>query len=144
MALATVVASCHISTPYSHYESVPTAGWEKNDTISFGVPPIATAGKYKEEVGLRVSGDYPFMSLTLIVEQTVIPTFQTRRDTLSCLLVDKEANQLGRGVTRFQHRFHLTTLALNEGDSLHIDIRHNMKREMLPGVSDVGITLSEE
>jgi hypothetical protein len=35
-------------------------------------------------------------------------------------------------------------LQLQEGDSLHVVVRHNMKREILPGIFDVGIKLLKE
>ena len=50
----------------------------------------------------------------------------------------------GHGISTYQYNFHLTTLTLNEGDSLHIAVRHNMKREILPGISDIGIRLSQQ
>ena len=28
---------------------------------------------------------------------------------------------------------------MNQGDSIHITVRHDMKREILPGVSDIGV-----
>ena len=30
-------------------------------------------------------------------------------------------------------------MEIEQGDSLRINIRHNMKREILPGIADVGI-----
>jgi hypothetical protein len=34
-------------------------------------------------------------------------------------------------------------MMLNKGDSLEIKIRHDMKREILPGISDIGIMLNK-
>ena len=115
---------------------------------------MKAGGDYIEEVGLRISSDYPFTGLNLIVEQTVASgeknrtlvertdLVQERSDTLSCNLVDQQGRAKGRGISHYQYLFHLTTLEINEGDMLYVAIRHDMKREILPGIADIGVKLS--
>ena len=141
--LLTCVA-CDHKTVYSQYESVAISGWEKNDMLSFSTPPIQQTGDFQEKIGLRISGLYPFMGLTLIIDQTKLPSMETERDTLNCDLIDHNGNAKGPGISNYQYEIALKTIALNEGESLHIDIRHDMKREILPGVSDVGIILTRK
>ena len=136
------MAGCDRQTVYNHYEHTPVAGWEKNDTLSFLTDALPRDGRYIEEVGLRINGNYPFMGLSLIVEQSVLPSGATRSDTLNCQLIDQQGRALGRGVSHYQYLFHLTTLPLRRGQRLHVAIRHDMKREILPGISDVGLRLS--
>ena len=138
---ATAMTACIDEVAYDHYEHTPLSGWEKNDTLSFIVPPMTSSGNYTEELGLSISGNYPFLGLTLVTEQTIMPSMETRRDTLNCDLIDKHGNNKGSGVSQYQYLFHLTTLRLKEGESMHIAIRHDMKREILPGICDVGVTL---
>ncbi len=137
-----LVMACQLDTVYNHYEHTPLSGWERNDTLTYHVGPILRDGQYREEIGLRISGDYPFTGLNLVVEQRVFPTGDMRRDTLSCIVVDQQGNAKGRGVSHYQYLFHLTTLSLHKDDRLYIAIRHDMKREILPGISDVGVKLS--
>ena len=143
---------CKGRTVYNHYEHTPIAGWEKNDTLSFRIGPVAATGEYVEEIGLRISADYPFTGLNLIVEQTLTecgkkPIMQEdrrteRSDTLTCSLIDQQGRAKGRGISHYQYLFHLTTLKINEGDMLYVAIRHDMKREILPGIADIGVKLS--
>ncbi|MFQ9996553.1 MAG: gliding motility lipoprotein GldH, partial [Hoylesella buccalis] len=42
-----------------------------------------------------------------------------------------------------QYAFDITSMDLHEGDSLHISVRHDMKREILPGISNVGVSLTK-
>ena len=35
-------------------------------------------------------------------------------------------------------------MKLNKGDSIHLCISHNMKREIMPGIADVGICLKQK
>lgn len=93
------------------------------------------------EMGLRVTGDYPFMALTLVVEQTVLPKGNIARDTIDCQLFDRQGRHLGGGISYFQYTFPVKSMRLKAGDSLRVTIYHDMKKEILPGVSDVGISL---
>ena len=142
LAVALALAGCNRKTIYHHYEHVPLAGWAKNDTLCFSVSPVSERAVAQRDVELRTSGDFPFQRLLLVVEQTAYPSRICRRDTLNCLLVDPEGNIKGDGATLYQYRFHMTDISLNEGDSLSVRIRHDMKREVLPGIADVGIRLT--
>jgi len=138
---AVMLVACRQQTVYYHYEHVPVAGWEKNDTLVFNLPPIADDGRYMQELGVSISSDYPFMGLNLVVEQQNVVTHELRTDTLVCRLVDEQGNAKGRGVSQFQYLFHLNTLRLRKGEQLRVAIRHDMKREILPGITDIGIRL---
>lgn len=133
--------ACEHRMVYNHYEHVTAAGWEKTDDISFDVRPVSSSGKYAELVELRINHDYPFTGLTLIVEQTIYPSKVMRCDTLNCQLIDQQGNTIGNGVSQYQYQFSLATLRLAKNDSLHVSIRHDMKREILGGITDVGFCL---
>ena len=79
-----------------------------------------------------------------MVKQTVLPSQQTRTDTLECNLIDNSGHAKGKGINHYQYLLPLTTLKLEKGDSLHVTIHHCMKREILPGISDVGLQLSRQ
>lgn len=103
---------------------------------------ILSGDKYATMLGLRVSEAYPFQSLTLIVEQTVFPEKRTTRDTLNCQIYDPKGTIKGQGINYFQYHYLVSERNLKEGDSLHITVRHDMRREIIPGVADIGIKLS--
>ena len=138
------MAACDHQTVYNHYEHTPVSGWEKNDSLIFNIPPLTENGVYKEEIGVRISGEYPFLGLQLIIEQTNLNTLEERCDTLSCSLIDEQGNAKGRGVSQYQYMFHLTTQQLPANTPFHIAIRHDMKREILPGITDIGVKLSHQ
>ena len=127
---------------FDRYEHTPTGGWEKNDTLTFHVPKMAETGIYEEKLGLRIDNSFPFMRLALIVETLVMPDFHVLRDTVMPELVDVHGRYTGNGIGLFQYTIPIRELHLREGDSLRICVRHDMKREIIPGVSDVGIMLS--
>lgn len=140
MAVA-VVAACTDGTVYHSYRHVRPAGWEKSDTLCFSVPRVKRGGRYSETVGLRTNGAFPFMSITLMVEQVVVPGNKVKTGMIKCELTDRNGNVKGYGVSSYQYEFKLADVNLNPGDSLNIRIWHNMKRETLSGISDVGVKI---
>ncbi len=139
---ATALQSCNESKVYDKYDHTPLSGWEKNDTLRFDIPRLTADGMYESTLGLRITDNYPFMGLTLIVEQRLMPADTIFTDTVKCELTDRNGKTRGKGVSYYQFRFPVKKMQLSKGDSLHIRVRHDMKREMLPGISDVGISLS--
>ena len=144
MCMGMMLVSCNNHTVFSHYESTSVRGWERNDTLSFNIEPMQETNLYAEEIGVRITGEYPFKGLSLIVEQTVYPSKTTITDTLNCDLIDDVGHANGKGINHYQYLFPLTTLKLNKGESVHVAIRHCMKREILPGITDIGLKLSRQ
>ena len=144
------LVACTGNKVYDSYEQTPVAGWEKNDTLTFGVPPMEQEGIYQMDLGLRINGSYPFMGLTLIVEQLIVhspdyckarhlPQIGIVTDTLTCKLIDEQGRVQGQGLSYYQYDFPVSEVELQKGDSIYVKVWHDMKREILPGVSDIGI-----
>ena len=138
-----LTTSCNDKKVYDQYKHTPLTGWEKNDTLTFSVPKMTEAATYSSELMIRINEGFPFMSVTMIVEQKVIPSMDMRTDTVKCVLIDKKGNFNGQGINYHQYSFHINSRPLLAGDSLQINVRHDMKREILPGVSDVGIMIEK-
>lgn len=143
LTVALALGSCNRKAVYSHYEHthIDGWGWERSDTLTFSVPPLGEGGLFSEELGLRTTTRYPFTSLTLIVSQRVFPSGLFRNDTVTVRLTDDIGNRLGDGMNLYQHTCTLPVIQLNEHDSLSITVSHYMKRESLPGISDIGLTV---
>lgn len=141
IVLLLALSACNRKLVYDRYASTPISGWEKNDTLSFDIRPVSGTDTYYMWLGLRTSEDYPFTAVTLIVEQHIYPKDTIVNDTVNCKITDRHGNASGSGVNFYQYRFPVNSLQLQDGDSIHIRVRHDMKREILPGISDVGISL---
>lgn len=142
MSLFLLLASCSGGTVYDHYNHTAVSGWDRGEVLSYDVPRLKKASKYTTTLGIRVSEAYPFQSLALIVEQTVLPGKKTKRDTVNCQIFDPQGHIKGQGINYFQYHFLVSESELKQGDSLHITVRHDMRREIIPGVADIGIQLS--
>ena len=95
--VVSTTTSCNGNKVYDQYNHTPITGWEKNDTLTFSVPRMTEAAVYSSELMLRINEDFPFMSVTLIVEQKVIPGMDVKTDTLKCRLIDQKGNFSGQG-----------------------------------------------
>lgn len=144
VVLLLALSACNRKLVYDRYASTPISGWEKNDTLSFDIRPVSGTDTYYMWLGLRTSEDYPFTAVTLIVEQHIYPKDTIVNDTVKCQITDRHGNASGSGVNFLQYRFPVNSLQLQDGDSIHIRVRHDMKREILPGISDVGISLQRK
>ena len=141
--LLLTIASCHERKVYDHYTPTPLEGWAKDDTVTFLLPKAETEGVYGMDLKLRSNGSYPFMGITLIVEKTFFPSLFKSTDTIPCLLREENGMPRQQGVSYYQNIFHIGEIHLNSGDSLQVTVRHDMKRELLPGIGDVGIMLTK-
>ena len=143
VSAAMMLPACGNGVVFDDYDHTPIDGWENDDTLSFSVPRMKASGTYIPSVGLRTTSEFPFTAISLVVEQTVEPGHRIYTDTINCRLSDDRGNQLGRGINYFQYECPLPQRFLRQGDSLHVTVRHIMKREILPGISDIGLKLTK-
>ena len=140
---ALILSSCTGNKVYDQYQHTPVAGWERNDTLKFDdIARFTDTGCYTANLGLRINGYYPFMGLTLIIDKLTLPSHTIESDTINCKLIDQRGNSQGiGGISYYQYNFKLKDIMVMKGDSIVVSVRHNMKREILPGVSDIGYML---
>ena len=67
-----------------------------------------------------------------------------RSDTLHCTLTTPQGRSLAGGLSLQEYAFALTRAQLPQGARGQITIRHAMLRNMLPGISDVGVALERD
>lgn len=138
-----LLTACHTPPAYHNYRSVSVEGWESKDTLAFSIDSLPTEGTYVLSLGVRTAVNYPFQSLWVVVKQSWSTPLRQRIDTVACTTHDNHGNALGTGVARNQQLFAVDTLQLPIGARGTIGIRHIMRRDLLPGVSDVGIELQK-
>lgn len=149
--LAAALASCNHDAVYYHYESTPAEGWERNDTLTFDLSPLDRIGFYDIALGIRSNGTYPFQSVTIIVDQTTYNARRhntkgtTRSDTVVFALTDKYGKNKGTGLSLYQYEMPLRlSQEFKPGDSIHYAIRHYMRRNIIPGITDIGLKITRK
>ena len=138
-----LTAACNRGVIYNHYEHVDNDGWERTDTMHFYIPAVKQAGTYHQQVMLRTDNSMPFLSLSVVVEQDIYPRGQKLRKRIMCPLIEENGHVMGKGISCYQYAFDVENLELYEGDSLHVNLMHHMKRETMPGITDVGILVTK-
>lgn len=149
--LAVMLTACEETRQYDHYEHTDVEGWYTSDRLAFDVPPLS-AGTYRVSIGLRATVGYPYRNLALCMETTVLPRGWKKGErpapdsrTVTCTVNDERGNMTGHtGVSLSETLTPAGTLTVGEGDSLHIELRHIMRRELLPGITDVGLRLERQ
>lgn len=139
ITVAMLITACDRKTVFHQYSHVNVTGWEKADTMLYHVRGMDNDGSFKEEIGLRLNGSYPFLGLCIIVEQTILPSNVVTCDTLNCNFTNSS-----NGISYRQYKYHLKDIKLSKGDSIDIRIRHNMMREVLPGIADIGVKIDRK
>jgi len=136
------MVACDERKIYDQYLHTPIWGWDRGDTLLYNIDSVAMSGTYQLALGLRITDQYPFTALTMIVEQHVFPADTIVRDTIDCKLTDDRGDFIGGGVNSYQYVFPYAERHFHKGDSIHFAVRHGMRRETLVGISEVGLTVT--
>lgn len=124
------------------FRATPVDGWETTDSLVFPIDTVHQAGRYRLSIGVRTSAanPYPFQTLALSIT-TRLQGKKAQRDTALCSLTDKDGDVNGQGVSLYQYAFPVSELHLEKGQTGTITVQHLMRRNLLPGVANVGIRL---
>lgn len=139
LLLLLLSAGCQRRETYMHYEPLDSQSWDVTDRTVYDVPPLEATGNYRMRLHVRTTTAprYPFKVLYVEVRQQW--RAELRIDTIACRFSDIGPNATGISIR--QHAFPIGNYHLQQGDSACITLRHVMRREELPGISDLGISL---
>lgn len=141
LAGLTIIALTSCGRPgndYSEYRNLKDDLWRYGDTLRFTpVHPDSIVGG-RLAIGVRHASDFRYTTLWLEVTTTP-PSGKRRIDTLAIRLADEFGTWRGTGIgASFQMTDTLPTPMLHRSGS-PIRIRHIMRADTLPGISQVGI-----
>ena len=139
LAAMLCLAACDDGVLYHRYQSVSQQGWERADTLCFDLPEAPDDGRYTLEIGLRCSNLFPYQGLWVVAETRLQPTGSLHRDTLYLAVTDEDGRPQGHGINLMQREQSFATLHLSQGQQATIRLRHIMRREVVPHITDVGI-----
>jgi gliding motility-associated lipoprotein GldH len=142
---ACVFTSCsHSETPCHSYQEVPTEGWEQQHSLTFNIDTIRKTAYYRVIVNVRTTNAYPFQSLWLLVHQQYSRPQLSSKDTVVCVFTDQQGNPLRHGISLRQYSDSATSLLLRKGQYGTVTVSHIMRRNILSGISDVGVEIRKE
>ena len=142
--------SCDSNRLYEKNISIENTVWSLSHKPSFDYDNSDTTSKVNIKVNVRHSSVYPFSNLWLFVN-TIGPTGVLKKDTLECVLAQKDGKWLGSGlgdVWDIQCQFK-SNLILKQGIytfEIEQAMRHSdlAKIEQLPGILEIGIRIEKQ
>ena len=134
--------SCGKKYACNRYLPVPVEGWEARDTVSIAIDPIRESGNYEFSVGVRSTRQYPYQYLWILTDLELIHPDTLIVDTLVCSITDAQGEFLGKGLSVYDNVYPLATIYCKKGQYGRMKLRHIMRRDPLPGISDLGVSIS--
>ena len=139
--LVVLLTACTGRVIYYKYQPVPQTVWSSDKPILFNIDSVRHEGDYKFQLSIRTGSSFPFQALWIVVEQHWTNPTTTRLDTIICPISDDRGNFTGQGISVYQQNYDIGTYTISKGSKAKIKISHIMRREQLPGVTDVGLQM---
>lgn len=139
-----LVMSCNTDTIYHHFSHIPEEGWDKRDTFYFKIDTILVEGNYTATLCTRTDATYPYRNLSLKTILTVMPSNTTTTRSTDFDITNQEGAHDRKGITLHNHEREISTIHLQPGDSLNVKVAHNMRKETMPGITDIGIKVTRK
>lgn len=134
---------------YSHFESVPITGWDKDSILTYTWSIEDTTVTYRVLIEVRHTERYPYQNLWFFINTphtchlSPVACHQTP-DTIEFYLADERGQWLGKNMNGY-----ITMPVLYEEaykfDSIGdytMTIQHGMRTNRLRGISDVGLIIT--
>lgn len=147
-AVLLALAACRPdpSTLVHEYRRVKDGrGWNVRDTLFIPVPPVPRDGDYTLSVGMRVDNGFSWEGVWVEAELQADTPHVCHTDTLFVRLYDEKARPVAEGVNLLQvEQPSVRPVRLRQGQRGRLRLRHLMRRETLPHITDVGACLRME
>ena len=140
-----LLSACNRQTVYQDSEAIPSSGWHINHLIDFGVAIDDTTHLHELSLLVRNTTDYPYRNLYLFLD-IELPDQRTLRDTIECILADKDGQWTGRGFGTIRSNKFLfrDDVWFPVPGTYTFRLQQGMREEALKGMSDIGIRIDRK
>ncbi len=130
------LASCGGDTLYFSYQPIDKGEWEKSDDVHFDVAMPQYEGRCKSFIVLRTNDTYPYKNLSVFVES------RRKNDSMMVKRIDFDLTKSeAKGMRHNDYTIPFKEFNVNKDDTIHVRISHNMRTNLLKGITDVGIKI---
>lgn len=149
LAILFSIVSCDSNRLYENNLSIENDIWDINQIQVYEYNNINTTSSVNLLINVRHTSTYPFSNLWLFIS-TINPNGEQQKDTLECVLAQKNGKWLGDGlgdIWDIQCQF--KTLKLNNNGLYRFEIEQAMRHgdlakiEQLPGIMEVGLRIEK-
>lgn len=141
-AVLLMAAACNENTVYHSYQSIPSEGWKKGDTLFFDVAISDSLQPLQLSAEIRNKNNYAYRNLYLSVSHNLKDSTVWKTDTLQLILADKEGKWKGTGWgSLFLSTLPIASITVQHPGHYTFKVTHQMQDELLKGINDIGIKL---
>lgn len=139
---ASLLSACDKQTVYHSFQSLPTEGWLRKDTLSFDVKVTDSLTYYKLSLEVRNRSNYPYQNLPLSICYTTADSIPSPTDTIQLILADKEGIWKGDGWGGlYQTAVSAGSVRIGKPGIYLFKVAYTLPDERLQGINDIGIKL---
>lgn len=137
--------SCDSSRVFDNTSRIKDSAWKRQEPVSFDFSIKDTTALYNVYIQVRNTTDYAFSNLYLFLT-TKDAAGQFSKDTIECVLADPDGKWLGKGLGKLKENRILIKkdMRWQIPGSYHIQIEQAMRKEILEGISDIGLRIEKE
>lgn len=140
--VASLFMACDKQVVYHVYQSLPTDGWHRKDTLFFHVNAPDSATIYHLSIEVRNRNNYPYQNLPLLIYYDSPEAKNIKSDTLDLRLANTTGIWQGDGWGGlYQSAFHAGIIHAGKGGEYCFKVTYLLPDEVLPGINDIGIKL---
>ncbi|UPT67560.1 MAG: gliding motility lipoprotein GldH [Sphingobacteriales bacterium JAD_PAG50586_3] len=137
-------AACDDSRLFDENKKIEGSKWNSNQPVEFEVEIADTNQAVNAYINLRNTADYQFSNIFLFLT-TTFPNGKEAKDTLNCLLADKNGKWMGKGAgDLLDNRIMLKrNVYFNQKGKYKFRLEHAMRVDPLPNITDVGFRIEK-
>jgi len=138
------IISCDSSRVFDDVSRINNSEWKRQEPVSFDFSIKDTYALYNVYVQVRNTTDYAFSNLYLFLT-TKDAAGVISRDTIECILAAPDGKWLGKGLGKLKENRILIKKDMRWlAGSYHIQIEQAMRKDILTGISDIGLRIEKE
>ena len=140
-----LLTACDPSRVFDDMSSIKNSEWKRQEPLGFDFAIKDTTALYNVYVQIRNTTDYPFSNLYLFL-LTKDGKGKLSKDTIECILAAADGKWLGKGFGKLKENRILIKKDMHWSSpgNYHIQIEQAMRKDILEGISDVGLRIEKE
>ena len=140
-----IFISCDRTVVYESHQSLAASGWPAEEALFFSATLSDTSSLHNMYIDVRNTTDYNFSNLYLFLD-IEFPDGTQLRDTLECTLAEKDGEWTGKGFGKIRSNRFLfrTDVWFPVAGDYSFRMEQAMRREVLEGISDIGIRIERK
>ena len=136
--------ACDDSRIFEENKKIDGGQWKSAEPVEFDVEISDTSQAVNAYINLRNTPDYGYANIYLFLT-TTFPDGKEAKDTLNCLLADKNGKWMGKGAgDLLDNRIMLKrNVYFTQKGKYKFRLEHAMRVDPLPNVTDVGFRIEK-